>query len=237
MLSKRIKDITGNRYGKLVVLEFSRVVDGQRACWKCRCDCGVEKEIRGTSLRRGLTISCGCHKLKIFVERSTKHGMHETPLYQIWEGMKDRCYNKNRQYYKLYGGRGILMCDSWRDDFMEFYRDMSPTWEKGLELDRIDNDKGYCKENCRWANRSVQVHNKRKKKGQSSNYIGVCFHKQNLNWISYISLGGKRVNLGSFAIEEDAAIAYDNASEKEFGDRPNQKLLIENGYMKGKEND
>lgn len=86
------------------------------------------------------------------------------PIYTAWINMKDRCYNKNYSYYSYYGGRGIRVCDEWVNSFQTFFRDMSPTWQKGLSLDRIENEGNYGPTNCRWATKKEQGNNRRKPK-------------------------------------------------------------------------
>ena len=146
------KDLTGQRFGKLVVLEFVPTAD-QASYWKCECDCGNTRNIRGSRLITGKTVSCGC--------LGKKHGLNNTRLYQVWADMKSRCYNSNHHWYSRYGGRGIIICDEWRDDFQQFYDwAMSNGYKKGLSIDRIDNNGNYESFNCRWVSILEQSHNR-----------------------------------------------------------------------------
>jgi hypothetical protein len=127
-----------------------------------RCECGTEKEIRITSVNFQETKSCGCLHKEITKLRATTHGKSKTRTHETWRHIKDRCLNKNVDCYKYYAGRGITMCEEWKK-FENFYADMGERPE-GMTLDRIDNEKGYYKENCRWATKKEQQNNTRRTK-------------------------------------------------------------------------
>lgn len=152
----RLLEMTGQRFGRLTVIARAQNLD-HKAAWQCLCDCGRTVAIRGWLLRSGASQSCGCWKR----DRLRKHGMKNTPEYVVWQAMKDRCYNPRRSAYKDYGGRGIRICERWRNDFREFYKDMGPR-PKGTSLDRINNDGDYEPGNCRWATKDMQARNMRK---------------------------------------------------------------------------
>lgn len=154
----RVVDLTGRRFGKLVVLERAGSAADGHAAWRCRCDCGNETVVTGAHLRKGETTSCGCWKREL----SSTHGMSRGRLYHIWVGMKKRILNKNATIFKHYGGRGISICDEWRNDFCAF-RDWALTngYAESLSIDRIDNSKGYSASNCRWVTRKLQSNNRR----------------------------------------------------------------------------
>jgi hypothetical protein len=155
---ERDENILFKRFSLLTVVGFES--EGGRRVWVCKCDCGSTTRVSPASkLSRGNTKSCGCLRTKRACERGTHH-MSKTAEYNTWVAIKKRCYSQTDTGYDNYGGRGITVCSEWRDDFDAFYRDMGPRPE-GTSIDRIDNDKGYSKENCRWATREMQNTNKR----------------------------------------------------------------------------
>ena len=126
---------------------------------KCKCDCGNIKTVRYSHLKTGRVKSCGCLQRKLASKRMTKHGECNSDEYKAWAQMKSRCYNKNYTNFKLWGGRGIVVCDKWRASFGNFLKDMGRKPSKKHSLDRINNDKGYSLDNCRWATRVEQSRN------------------------------------------------------------------------------
>lgn len=156
----------GQKFGRLTVVEYRVCEVGtskvKRVEWLCRCDCGREKWIKAQSIVLGATTSCGCFRSELTSERSTTHGGRYTRLNRIWGDMKQRCTNPKNPKYPSYGGRGITVCDEWANDFTAF-RDwaLASGYADDLSIDRIDNDKGYCPDNCRWTTDSVQVMNRR----------------------------------------------------------------------------
>ena len=151
-------DLTGNRYGRLFVIERAenkkRNNNKTRIMWKCVCDCGNTVIVESAHLRSGHSQSCGCI--------TKKHGMFGTRIYKIWDGMKQRCYNENHERYIDYGGRGISICEEWKNDFQAFYDwSMANGYADDLTIDREDVNGNYEPGNCRWTDDIVQHNNTR----------------------------------------------------------------------------
>jgi hypothetical protein len=163
--SEKIRQMIGKRYGDVVVLspaqprvtrsgnKYDRV--------QVKCDCGKLALLSAERLRWGSIRSCGCARLAAALEASTKHGLKHHPLYKAWVSARHRCHNPKDKSYRNYGGRGITVCPDWLDNpkaFVEWGENNG--WRRGLQLDRIDNDKGYCPENCRFVTPSENQNNR-----------------------------------------------------------------------------
>jgi len=157
-------DITGLRFGKLLVVSFSHRVKNWQSMWNCICECGKKAIVNGRALKTGNTKSCGCLHTKL-------NGLWGSNTHVTWDTMIRRCYNPKHISYKYYGALGINVCDRWRETFINFYDDMGARPE-GMTLDRIDSKGNYCKENCRWATMKQQQRNR------SSNHIIEAFGKR-----------------------------------------------------------
>lgn len=167
-------DITGMKCGRWTVIRraATRVSgvfhDRHVAMWLCRCVCGVEREVESRNLREGHSLSCGCYRAdasRDSIERKLKsrykHSLSKSAEYGIWCNMKQRCNNPLNTRYKDYGGRGVQVCQEWRNSFEAFYAAMGPRPSKAHTVDRIDNDGNYEPGNCRWATKVEQSENQR----------------------------------------------------------------------------
>lgn len=154
-------DLTGRRFGRLVVLGPDGTNHHGSARWRCRCDCGQCRVVVGRYLREGSVRSCGCYRRERITRMNLRHGMWNTPEYRAWRSMKDRCTNTRHRAWPNYGGRGITVCPEWLASFEAFMAHVGPRPSPGHSLDRIDNDGDYRSGNVRWALLSQQARNRR----------------------------------------------------------------------------
>lgn len=169
--------LTGKRFGKWVVVQEVAERKHGQVCWLCKCDCGNEKVLVGAVLRKGKSKSCGCYREAV----KRTHGMYQAPIHRVWSNMIQRWYNPKNKVYHNYGGRGIVVCDRWRTSFEAFYQDVGDVPFEGAQLDRINNDLGYLKDNVHWATSSENLNNTRRTR--------------------YITHEGKRLSVSQWARE------------------------------------
>ena len=170
----RFVDLTGHTFGRLTVMHRHEENDPQgKPRWVCSCSCGQTTVVRRADLRNGRTKSCGCLMAESRLHRTRKHGCSRVKQvsseYYTWQAMKRRCLDPNNKCFHLYGGRGIAVCDRWMNSFSNFLLDMGPRPFKGAHIDRVDSEKGYSLENCRWATPQQNARNKR-------NTLKVCYN-------------------------------------------------------------
>ena len=170
-MSKKL-DITGQTFGRLKVIEYAGQDKNKKTKWLCKCECGNFVVCLSNNLRKGNTKSCGCLQKEKTIDASTIHGMRKNRIYNIWSLMKNRCSDKN---VKNYGGRGISVCDEWKNDFIAFCDWANKNgYADDLTIDRIDNNGNYEPSNCRWITPQEQSKNRR------TNHIVICDGKKYL---------------------------------------------------------
>lgn len=222
----KLVDLSGNKIYEWTVL-YRLPEPAYPTRWVCLCSCGKQANVLAAKLKDGTSRSCGCKKSKFLSESLSKHGGYKdgknTPEYQSYIAMMHRCYDDKRVSWENYGGRGILVEEeSWLEEtpngYLNFLKDMGQRPED-TTLDRIDSDRGYSKENCRWASKRLQAYNvKRKKTSKSSSkFRGVSLASG--RWVARIGNGkGSYTWLGSFCTEVEAAEAYNKAAKELWGE-------------------
>lgn len=218
------KDRTGERYGRLVVVEyagFKTQPSGQRkTLWKCVCDCGNEHTVMADTLNSGNGKSCGCLAKELLSQRKKTHGMRDTPTYKTWCSMRERCYNPKHKAWKTHGAKGITVCDRWNPkaggSFENFYEDMGERPD-GTSIDRIDVHGNYTPENCRWADAYTQAYNKGISKANVTGKTGVSYYSTQDLYAAEIRKDGVKEHLGFFKNLQDAIDARIEAELRLFG--------------------
>ena len=187
----KFKDLTGQKFGRLKVIYKLHNYHKPKTYYLCVCECGNLTEVRGSSLSRGDSKSCGCNR------GNSKHNKTNTRLYRIWQSMKRRCDYIKHKRYKDYGGRGVAVCSEWKDDFMSFYDwSMANGYGDNLTIDRIDVNGNYEPNNCRWITKKQQNRNRRSNRIYTIYGITHCL----MDWCEICKLNYwtviKRLNRG-----------------------------------------
>lgn len=206
----KVVDISDQKFGMFTVIKFHSLNVRKKSMWLCVCDCGTEKVIEGSNLKRANTKSCGC----VRYDKVTKHGRSKSLEYKTWVSMIRRCTKENEKDYPRYGGRGIKVCDSWLNSFENFYADMGERPSLNHSIDRFNVNGNYEPSNCRWATSSQQERNKRLNPKNTSGYPGVTWCKKHNYWKVKITVNDKNIHVGSFHSLEEAIDARKQAEIK-----------------------
>lgn len=224
--SRRLIDLTGKRFNHLTVLRRAeKNIDGKPA-WVCVCDCGNTVTLRGHALKHGQK-SCGCMmgvRSNDIVPPYYKK-THNNKLYNQWAGMIFRCTNPSSTRYEYYGGRGITVCAEWLDSFSSFASwSLENGYKENMEIDRIDNSRGYCPENCRWIDHKTNSRNRGVKRTNKTGCAGVSWRPSKTGfggaWRVGITVDGRHINIGTFHDFDDAVSARKDAELKYWGFNP-----------------
>lgn len=203
-------DLTGRKFGRIsVVCRVEDRIKG-RPSYRCLCECGNESVVSATALRTGKTISCGCYNK----ERRVSHGLYGTPEYKTLIRMIQRCEYPNNDNYKHYGAKGIKVCLEWRHNPQKFLEDMGKQPSKHHSIDRIDTNKGYSPDNCKWSTHTEQNRNRNAQQKSVSGYSGVRFIKKVGKWEANIIVDRRSIYLGRYRDVEDAIQARKEAEQK-----------------------
>lgn len=194
-----MEEIVGKKWGKLTAIRFAFKKNGKRY-FEFRCECGYIKYNALSDVKNGHIKSCG--------KCRGKHHLSKTRLYSIWKGIKSRCCQPSCSIYYKYGGRGITMCEEWKTSSSSFFEwALNNGYSDNLTIDRIDSDKGYFPQNCRWATFQEQNSHLKMLKNNKSGYRGISWNKNSKKWISTISVENKTKRIGSFLTQKDAVEA------------------------------
>lgn len=202
-------DLSGQIFDCLTVVTKAGKDSRGNITWNCQCSCGNTLVVKGCHLRSGHSKSCGCLQ-KASASKRAVHGHlggdTSTTEYNSWRGMINRCSNPKYSGYKNYGGRGIKVCERWRD-FASFYADMGKKPSSNFSIERVNNNGNYESGNCIWATRNQQSANQRPRATKSSRYKGVSWDSQYQKWRAQTRINGVRKSIGRFDSEEEAFLA------------------------------
>lgn len=217
-MAKRVdvESMIGKTYGKLTVIKDLYYKGNKNTEVLCRCLCGKTTIVQATHLLKSNLQSCGCHKSFVTGAKNSKHGCAKrkktSKEYSTWIDMRKRCSDQNNT---TYGAKGITVCDEWAGEFSNFLRDMGPCPGKSYSIERLDNDLGYFKENCIWADRSTQSAHRTRQRNNLSGGIGVFWSARESRWVMRVCWKGKRKEKKFTSKSEaffyrDAFIMYNN---------------------------
>ena len=207
--------MVGKKYNRWEVVSVGYKQKNSRMV-EVMCECGTIHFVGKSSLVTGHTKSCGCYYREVTSTIMSTHKMSGTRPHRIWANMLTRCTNPIATFYNEYGGRGISVQKSW-ESFECFWEDMKEGYAENLEINRIDVNGDYTKENCRWADRSTQAYNQRMSKNNNSGKTGVYQNKRTGSWVAVINYQCERIHLGSFADKEEATRVRQEAEIKFYG--------------------
>jgi|SRR5699024_7669222 len=200
-------NLKGKQFGKLTVIKRVENDKHGKAKWLCKCECGNQTTPSASDLRSGKSKTCGCSRVT--------HGLSHHRTHVIFTQMKVRCYNPSNISYPWYGGKGVEICEQWKDDFPAFHEwAVNNGYQDGLEIDRIDSNGNYSPDNCRWVDRVVQGQNQKIRSDNTSGVRGVKWNSSRSKWEVGISVNKKRLYLGLYEDFDEAVKVRREAEEK-----------------------
>lgn len=204
------RDLSGQRFGRLLALHSPARDRHHNRLWLCRCDCGTEKLVKSGALTGGNTASCGCLHREVMTPHGATVGGKRSPEYLAWGHMRRRCQDPQHPQFRNYGGRGIAVCERWQE-FQNFLADMGARPSPRHSLDRIDNDGSYEPGNCRWATKDVQQHNRRAR--SNTGHRGISWTSRDKTYVWRVTRRGVRLEGRATSLNE-AVAAYADARKR-----------------------